>query len=375
MATQSETVKQGAVERQRSRLRSIAIVPAHNEEASLGALLAELRTAEPDLAVVVINDGSTDSTTRVAEAAGVSIVNLPFNVGIGGTVQTGYQYALEHGFEVAIQVDGDGQHDPTEIARVLEPIFDDRADLVVGTRFVSGGGYRGTRVRRVGIHIFASVVSLMVGQRVSDTTSGFRAVNRKALRLFASQYPHDYPGGRVDRPSLAARPANARGARKDARARDRCVVDHRAPRDLLHDQGSARPLHWDVSPLSDASGGAMTPFRVSIAAAIAALFLLAVIFELIRSRRLQERYALLWLLTGLVIFVLAIWRSLLGRASDLVGIAYPPSALFILAAFFILLVLLHYSTVISRLSEQNTSLAQRLAILESRLREAEDRPD
>ncbi len=193
MATQSETLKQSAVEHQHSRLRSIAIVPAHNEEASLGALLAELRVSEPDLAVVVIDDGSTDGTARVAAAAGVPVVNLPFNVGIGGTVQPGYQYALEHGFEVAIQVDGDGQHDPTEIGRVLEPIFDDRADLVVGTRFVSGGGYRGTRVRRVGIHIFASVVSLMVGQRVSDTTSGFRAVNRKALRLFAGEYPHDYP--------------------------------------------------------------------------------------------------------------------------------------------------------------------------------------
>ena len=143
--------------------------------------------------IVVINDGSTDGTARVASAARVPVVNLPFNVGIGGTVQTGYQYALDHGFEVAIQVDGDGQHDPTEIGRVLEPIFDDRADLVVGTRFVSGGGYRGTRVRRVGIHIFARVVSLMVGQHVSDTTSGFRAVNRKALRLFAAEYPHDYP--------------------------------------------------------------------------------------------------------------------------------------------------------------------------------------
>jgi hypothetical protein len=119
----------------------------------------------------------------------------------------------------------------------------------------------------------------------------------------------------------------------------------------------------------------MTPFRVSVAAAIAAVVLLAVVFELIRSRRLQERYALLWLLTGLVIFVLAIWRSLLGRASDLVGIAYPPSALFVLAAFFILLVLLHYSTVISRLSEQNLALAQRLALLENRLGDAEAKPD
>ncbi|HEY7019050.1 MAG TPA: DUF2304 domain-containing protein [Gaiellaceae bacterium] len=119
----------------------------------------------------------------------------------------------------------------------------------------------------------------------------------------------------------------------------------------------------------------MTPFRVSVAAALAAVILLAVIFELIRSRRLQERYALLWLLTGLVIFVLAIWRGLLGWASDLVGIAYPPSALFVLAAFFILLVLLHYSTVISKLSEQNTVLAQRLAILENQLREGRASPD
>jgi hypothetical protein len=113
----------------------------------------------------------------------------------------------------------------------------------------------------------------------------------------------------------------------------------------------------------------MIPVRVSIAAAIAASLLLLVIFELIRSRRLQERYALLWVLTGLVVFVLSVWRSALVRISDAVGIAYPPSALFVLAAFFILLVLLHYSTVISRLSEQNMILAQRLALLEHRVEE------
>jgi hypothetical protein len=117
----------------------------------------------------------------------------------------------------------------------------------------------------------------------------------------------------------------------------------------------------------------MTPLRISIAAAIAAIVLLLVILELIRSRRLQERYALLWLLTGLVIFVLAIWRGLLGRISDTVGIAYPPSTLFVLAAFFVLVVLLHYSTVISKLSDQNRILAQRLALLERRLEATGDR--
>jgi hypothetical protein len=116
----------------------------------------------------------------------------------------------------------------------------------------------------------------------------------------------------------------------------------------------------------------MTPFRISITAAIAAVILLLVIFELIRSRRLQERYALLWLLTGLVIFVLSVWRGALARMADLVGIAYPPSALFVLASFFVLVVLLHYSTVISRLSDQNRILAQRLALLEGRVEEEQE---
>jgi hypothetical protein len=112
-----------------------------------------------------------------------------------------------------------------------------------------------------------------------------------------------------------------------------------------------------------------TPLRVSIAASVAAILLLVIIFELIRSRRLQERYALLWLLTGVVVLVLAAWRQGLGKLADLLGISYPPSMLFLLTGFFVLVLLLHYSTVISRLSQQNTILAQRLALLEQRLRE------
>jgi glycosyltransferase involved in cell wall biosynthesis len=192
MATRAETL-QGSPAVARQRLRTLAIVPAYNEEHSIGTVLEEIRAADVDLHVVVVNDASEDGTAAIAARGGAAVLNLPFNVGIGGAMQAGYQYALEHGFELAIQVDGDGQHDPREIGRVLEPILDGRADLVVGTRFVEGGGYRGTPLRRVGIRIFAAIVSLMVGQRVSDTTSGFRGVNRKALRLFAAQYPHDYP--------------------------------------------------------------------------------------------------------------------------------------------------------------------------------------
>jgi glycosyltransferase involved in cell wall biosynthesis len=174
-------------------LRLLVIVPALNEEHSLATVIGEIRSVDPHFEVLVVDDGSADGTPRVAAASGAIVVKLPYNIGIGGAVQTGYKYALERGFDLAVQVDGDGQHDPREIPRLLEPLLDDRADMVVGSRFAPGGGYRGTPLRRVGIHIFAAVVSLMVRARVTDTTSGFRAVNRKAIRLFALDYPPDYP--------------------------------------------------------------------------------------------------------------------------------------------------------------------------------------
>jgi glycosyltransferase involved in cell wall biosynthesis len=176
-----------------ARCRRIAIVPAFNEEQTIARVIEEIRACDPGFAIVVVDDGSTDRTGVVAERLSVQVLRLPFNLGIGGAVQTGYQYALSNGYELAVQVDGDGQHNPQEIAGLVGPILDGKADMVVGTRFAEGGGYRGTRLRRVGIHLFARLVSLMVGQRVTDTTSGFRAVNRKGIRLFATDYPHDYP--------------------------------------------------------------------------------------------------------------------------------------------------------------------------------------
>lgn len=193
MATPAETLPADAGQSRQQRLRGLVIVPAYNEEGSIESVIQELRAAEPELDVIVVDDGSADRTAAVAAATGARVVNLPYNVGIGGAVQTGYQYALEHGFDLAVQVDGDGQHDPLEISRLLEPLLDGRADMVVGSRFAPGGGYRGTPLRRIGIRLFAAIVSLIVRARVTDTTSGFRAVNRKAIQLFATDYPHDYP--------------------------------------------------------------------------------------------------------------------------------------------------------------------------------------
>jgi glycosyltransferase involved in cell wall biosynthesis len=176
-------------------LRRLAIVPAYNEEASVGRVIDEIRAFDPGFDVAVIDDGSTDRTAGVAADRDAHVIRLPFNLGIGGAMQTGYRYAFEQGYDVAVQVDGDGQHDPSELPKILKPVLAAEADLVVGSRFASreSSAFRSSAARRVGIRIFAGVVSAVVRQRLTDTTSGFRAVNRKGIALFAADYPHDYP--------------------------------------------------------------------------------------------------------------------------------------------------------------------------------------
>ena len=174
-------------------MRKAAIVPAYNEARSIAGVVAELHAAHPELEIVVIDDGSTDETAAVARRAGAEVVQLPFNLGIGGAVQTGIEWARRRGCELAVQVDGDGQHDPCEIEKLLEPILSGSADVTVGTRFAGNGTYRPSIARRIGIGVFAGLVSLIVRQRVTDTTSGFRAMNERAIELFADEYPYDYP--------------------------------------------------------------------------------------------------------------------------------------------------------------------------------------
>jgi glycosyltransferase involved in cell wall biosynthesis len=175
-------------------LRRVAIVPALNEEHALPALIDELRAFDPGLDVVVVDDGSVDRTAAVAAAKGALVLRLPFNLGIGGAVQTGFRFAYEHGYDLAVRVDGDGQHDPGQLAHVIAPVLRGDADIAVGSRFAAEGpGYRSSRTRRIGIRLLAWVVSRIVGQRVTDTTSGFQALNREGIALFARDYPHDYP--------------------------------------------------------------------------------------------------------------------------------------------------------------------------------------
>ena len=172
----------------------LAVVPAYNEAATIVDVVRSIRDRAPSFDVVVIDDGSTDDTRMLAEAAGARVLHHPFNLGIGGAVQLGFMYALEHGYDFMVQVDGDGQHDPAEIEKLLDAMrLDSSLDMVCGSRFIKDLQYPAPISRRTGIHLFAFIVSRIVDQRVSDPTSGFRLYNRRAISLFAQDYPHDYP--------------------------------------------------------------------------------------------------------------------------------------------------------------------------------------
>jgi hypothetical protein len=174
--------------------RIVAIVPAWNEAGAIGGVVDEILAFDSSIDVVVIDDASGDETVAIAERHSATVLPLLFNVGIGGAVQTGFRYARDEGYEIAVRLDGDGQHDASELEKLLEPIRAGEADLVIGSRFVDpDGSYRPPFARRVGIRVFAGLVSLLGGQKVTDTTSGFSAMNRAGIELFATEYPHDYP--------------------------------------------------------------------------------------------------------------------------------------------------------------------------------------
>lgn len=174
----------------------LAIVPAYNEADCIAFTIRDLRQSAPSFDVVVVDDGSTDATAELARKEGAAVLQHPFNLGIGGAVQSGYQYALSGGYDVAVQVDGDGQHDAATLDRMLSALQGDpTVNMVTGSRFVEDddAGFRSTLPRRIGIKLFARVLSLATGRTVTDPTSGLRMCDRAGIELFARDYPHDYP--------------------------------------------------------------------------------------------------------------------------------------------------------------------------------------
>ena len=178
---------------ERARHRALVIMPAYNEAESIGSVLAEFPDQASGLDVLVVSDGSTDDTAAVARAGGAIVVELPFNLGIGGALRAGFAYAMRHGYGCAVQFDADGQHDPSQIRRLLD-IVEQGADLVIGSRFAPGGtvSYPVGRIRRLAMRFLSLLVRSFAGQTFSDTTCGFRAFSRPMLELFATTYPVEY---------------------------------------------------------------------------------------------------------------------------------------------------------------------------------------
>ncbi|MEK7330522.1 MAG: glycosyltransferase family 2 protein [Candidatus Eisenbacteria bacterium] len=173
--------------------RALVIIPAHNEEESLPVTLDELRRKAPDVAVLVVDDGSRDATARIARERGVPVVSHAVNLGVGGALQTGFRWALRHGYDIGVQLDADGQHDPGHLHALLAPILRGECDVSIGSRYVARTGYRAPVARRLGMVLFSGVVQLAVGQRITDTTSGYRAYDRAVMEICQYDFPKDFP--------------------------------------------------------------------------------------------------------------------------------------------------------------------------------------
>lgn len=175
-------------------MKIMVLVPAYNESSRIAGVVHDIRCMHPDFDVVVVNDGSRDNTAIQARMAGATVISHPFNMGYGVAIQTGYKYALRNGYALLAQVDGDGQHDPTYIERVIEPILAGEADFVLGSRFLDDESYEPSPVRKIGMLLFRHLVSACIGQRITDSTSGFQAFNQQVIRFFNSDtFPCDYP--------------------------------------------------------------------------------------------------------------------------------------------------------------------------------------
>lgn len=170
----------------------LIIIPTYNEAATLERVITSVQKELPSAGILVVNDGSTDSTAKIARALKVKVIEHPFNLGIGAAMQTGYRYAASMGYDIAVQVDGDGQHLADQIKYILEPVKRGEADVTIGSRFYRRE-YTHTWPRWIGMKLLSQLISLILREKLTDTTSGFRAVNREVIKFYSTYYPEDYP--------------------------------------------------------------------------------------------------------------------------------------------------------------------------------------
>ena len=174
-------------------MKKLVIIPAYNESSNILNTVQDIRKKAPDFDYIVINDCSKDDSLEILKKNNLNYIDLPVNLGIGGAVQTGYKYAMENDYDIAVQVDGDGQHDPIYLSDLLNSLIEEKADMVIGSRFIENQGFQSTFMRRLGIVYFTRLIKILTGKIITDPTSGFRMAGRKVIEQFATKYPKDYP--------------------------------------------------------------------------------------------------------------------------------------------------------------------------------------
>jgi len=211
----------------------VIIMPAYNEAGRIASTIAGIRKFS-GADIIVVNDGSTDDTVAEAKEAGADVINLPFNLGYGAALQTGFKYALKKKYEFAVQMDADGQHDPSSILPLIKPVINDEIDIVIGSRFLDKGNYKAPLVRRMGMYFFGFITSILTGRKITDPTSGFQALNKKVMEFYASKaYPFDYPDADV----------LIMLHRKGFRFKEVPVIMHNAAKPSMHG-GIIKPLYY-----------------------------------------------------------------------------------------------------------------------------------
>jgi hypothetical protein len=342
--------------------RTLIVLPAFNEQQSLPAVLAEVSSVMGSADLLVIDDGSTDRTSAAANRAGVDVVTLPFNLGVGGALRAGFRYTVRYGYRQMVQVDADGQHDPREIPNLLRPL--DHADTVIGARFAGRGGYEVDRARRLAMSVLARSLSRRTHAVLTDTTSGFRAFGPRAIALFAREYPAEYLGDTVEAlPDGCPRESHRRpGSGRDARpnGRDAEPFGHQFSTPARANPSGVRPPTSADTRRAPATGRLMTTQWL---AGVGGVLTIMAMIHLLRRQYVKEKYAVLWFLAGISVAVLAIFPQLLDLLADTLHIHSGPNLLFLIAVIALGLVCVHLSIAVSTLEENNRTLAEELGLL------------
>ena len=354
----------------------LVLIPAFNEEKNIARVVKEVRESLPDWPLVVADDGSEDGTAPTARGAGAQVISLPVHLGLGGCVQAGYKLAFELGYEYVIRIDGDGQHDPADIPVVLEALKKTQCEMVIGSRFIEGNGTRPTVARGLGIRFFRLMLRPILGRSVTDPTSGFVGVNRKALALFSKSFPLEYPEIEalvvLQRRSFRFEEVSMPHATQDERAQHHPLMEGVE----VHDPRSAgrlcerASLRRQAAVVSSEGGTSVNPLLNLLT--VASLALLFVVLRSVRGRHVRVEYSVSWLGAALVLLVVSRMPRALDAAAEWIGVKDSSITFLLLVLIVFLAVFYRFSGVISDLKDMNIALAQRVAILEYQLERVRD---